>query len=369
MYFATIDCGTTNSRVFLLDKNLVVVGKGSRKVGVKDTAVHGSNHVLKVGLSELFEQTVASAGLKLSDIQCAVTSGMITSELGLLEVPHLRAPASLQNLADNVKPVRDRNIFPLDVPLLFIRGIKNAYPENATVREIRQVDFMRGEETQVVGLLALRPGLELPLTVVILSSHTKYISVSRDGRILGSLTTLSGQMYEALQTATSIGKSLTVPSGCPEEDAFEADVVDAAYEAVVRAGFLRAVLMPRFLDVLLHAPVHVRRLFTEAAIAAEDLKVLDEFPVAGFPPDTPFVLVGPPARCRVLRHLLETYSRIAKTVLCITDAEEIDRLSIHGATTIARAAGYLDPPQIPDEQPISGPVRGCPDRGSAERIA
>jgi len=342
MHFATIDCGTTNSRVFLLDEKCTVIGKGARKVGVKDTAVHGSNQVLKTGVAELFEQTVMTAGLALSDIKFAITSGMITSELGLLEIPHLLAPASLQNLADNVKPVRDRDIFPLDIPLLFIRGIKNAYPENATYRDLRQIDFMRGEETQVVGLLALRPGLELPLTVVILSSHTKYISVGRDGRILGSLTTLSGQMFEALQTATSIGKSIAMPSGYPVEDTFEAEVVDAAYDAVVHTGFLRTVLMPRFLDVLLHAPVHLRRLFTEAAIGAEDLKVLDEFSVVGFPTETPFVLVGPPGRCRVLRHLLETQSRAAKAVSCITDAEEIDRLSIHGATTIARAAGYLE---------------------------
>ena len=364
MHFATIDCGTTNSRVFLLDKNLVVVGKGSRKVGVKDTAVHGSNHVLKTGLSELFEQTVASAGLRLSDIQCAVTSGMITSELGLLEIPHLRAPVSLQGLADNVKPVRDRDIFPLDIPVLFIRGIKNAYPEKATVRDLRQIDFMRGEETQVVGLLALHPELQRPLTVVILSSHTKYISVGATEEILGSLTTLSGQVFEAIQTATSIGKSIAVPDGSPEGAAFDADVVDAAYEAVVRAGFLRTLLMPRFLDVLLHAPAHARRLFIEAAIGVEDLKVLDEFPVVGFPTDAPFVLVGPPGRCQVFRHLLEAHGHTGKVVTCITEAEEIDRLSIYGATTIARAAGYLEPPpQIPDEQPVSGPVRGCQERG------
>jgi hypothetical protein len=82
-------------------------------------------------------------------------------------------------------------------------------------------------------------------------------------------------------------------------------------------------------------------LFLDAAIGAEDLKVLAEFPVAGFPIDTTFVLVGQPGRCRVFRHLLEKHHKRARAIACITDPEEIDRLSIHGAVVIAREAGYL----------------------------
>jgi 2-dehydro-3-deoxygalactonokinase len=341
MFFATIDCGTTNSRVHILNQDCAIVGKGSQKIGVRDTAIHGSNQVLREGLAALFARTVAEGGLALSDVRLAITSGMITSELGLLEIPHLRAPAGIEHLARSVTYVDDRKVFPLEVPILFIRGIKNAYPDGATYRQIRQIDFMRGEETQIAGLLALRPDMERPLTVVVLSSHTKYISVSRDAQILGSLTTLSGQVFEAIQAATSIGKSIALPDGCAEDDFFDAEVVDAAHEAVVRGGFLRALLMPRFLDVLLGAPVRLRRLFTEAAIGAEDLKALAEFPAAGFPARTAFVLVGQPGRCRPFRHLLETYHQPAGTVSCITDAEEIDRLSIHGAIAIAREAGYL----------------------------
>jgi len=56
---------------------------------VRDTAVHGSNQALKDGLADLFRRTVEEAGLALSDVRLAITSGMITSELGLLEIPHL----------------------------------------------------------------------------------------------------------------------------------------------------------------------------------------------------------------------------------------------------------------------------------------
>ena len=339
MHFATIDCGTTNSRVFLLDEKCTVIGKGSRKVGVKDTAVHGSNQFLKTGLSELFEQTVASAGLRLSDIQCAITSGMITSELGLQEIPHLWAPAGLAELAESLTVTQDPTVFPLDLPLVFIRGIKNPYPPETTYEDIRRIDFMRGEETQIMGLLT-RPDLPRPpLTAVVLSSHTKYIHVSHDGRIAGSLTTLSGQVFEAIQQATSIGKSIAA-EGEPEPQDL-ALAVNTAFDAVRHAGFLRALLMPRFMDVLLKVPAEVRRTFVEAAIAAEDLQVLQDFPLVGFPQDCPMILIGSPRRCRVFREVLTRALETGLAIAEISAVEAVDRLSIDGAVWIARRAGWL----------------------------
>jgi len=45
MYLATIDCGTTNSRVYIVDENGKVLTRFSEKVGVRDTAIHGSNQI------------------------------------------------------------------------------------------------------------------------------------------------------------------------------------------------------------------------------------------------------------------------------------------------------------------------------------
>ena len=339
MHFAAIDCGTTNSRVYVLDERLHVIAKGSKKVGVRDTAITGSRQVLRDGLAEIFERAVGDAGLQVRDIACAVTSGMITSEIGLLEIPHMVAPTGLAELSAGVMPVRDPTIFPVDVPLLFIRGVKNAYPAETAMRDIRRVDFMRGEETQIMGLLAY-PGIPAPpFTAVVLSSHTKYIPVNADGRIAGSLTTLSGQLLEAIRHGTSIGKSIETPETDPGTP--DRSVVDIAYDAVTQAGFLRSLLMPRFMDVLLGIPARLRRCFLEAAIAVEDLQVLREFPLLGFALDTPFVLIGPRPRCEIFRHLLGTYSGITREISEVSNTEEVDRLAILGAVAIAQQAGYL----------------------------
>ena len=49
MYLATIDCGTTNSRIYIVNENAEILGKATKKVGVRDTAINGSNEVLKQG--------------------------------------------------------------------------------------------------------------------------------------------------------------------------------------------------------------------------------------------------------------------------------------------------------------------------------
>jgi len=340
VHFATIDCGTTNSRVYVLDGSLRVVAKGVKKVGVRDTAISGSRRALREGLRDLLQATVREAGLCERDLACAVTSGMITSEIGLLEIPHLWAPAGIDDLAAQVRRVRDPEVLPVDVELVFIPGIKNRYPADASYREIRRVDFMRGEETQIAGLLSLAGMSAPPLTAVVLSSHTKYIPVTADGRIAGSLTTLSGQVFEAIRQGTSIGKSIEAPETWAT--ALDTAVVDTAYDAVIHAGLLRALLMPRFLEVLLGVPASARRLFLDAAIGAEDLQALREFPLLGFAGDTPFVLIGRATRCAIFRYLLTRYVGLAQEIREVSDADDVDRLSILGAVAVAHRAGYLE---------------------------
>ena len=342
-YFVVIDCGTTNSRVYLLNKNKQMITKGSRKVGVRDTALHSTRDILRMGLKELIEETVFSAGLSIKDISFAIASGMITSEIGLLEIPHLWAPVSIDDLASHIKVVQDPEILPLDIPFYFIRGIKNYFLENATYKDIRKIDFMRGEETQVAGLLSTYPNLKLPVIVIILSSHTKYIYINQEQDITGSLTTLSGQIYEALKKETSIGKSITPDENYSNPNYFDTEVIDSAYQVVKHCSFLRALIMPRFMEILLKSPWYERELFINVAISTEDLKVMEDFPMMGFSLEKPnFFLVGNQNRCRLLEYLLNRYLDTDKTIHLLYDKNEIDNLIINGAIEIAKRSKYFD---------------------------
>ena len=341
MPFAVIDCGTTNSRIYLLDENYKIIKKGNKKIGVRDTVLHGSNEVLKLGLKKLMEETILSSDLKIQDIKFAIASGMITSEIGLIEIPHLRAPIGISDLAKNIKVVQNKKIFPLNIPLYLIRGIKNYFPENTTYKDIRKVDFMRGEETQVAGLISLYPELSYPVTIVVLSSHTKYIYINKEKKICSSLTTLSGQTYEAIRKNSSIGKSIKSDKSKQAENYFDADVIDTAYDSVKNAGFLRTLMMPRFMEVLLKTKWYERRLFINAAIVAEDLRALNEYKTLNCLLNCDFVLIGHKIRCKILSYLLKKYYRVTEKIKCIYEKGEIDQLSIGGGITIAQTAGHL----------------------------
>lgn len=74
---ATIDCGTTNSRFSLVNEKGEVLYRAAKKVGVKDTAIRRSNEFLKEGLRELFDETLAGAGIAKSSVDLMISSGMI----------------------------------------------------------------------------------------------------------------------------------------------------------------------------------------------------------------------------------------------------------------------------------------------------
>lgn len=352
-----IDCGTTNSRLRIVDERGAVLGRAAAKIGVKDTAVQGSNRALREGLEELFRVALDSAGLGAEKVDFVISSGMITSELGILELPHLPAPAGLPDLARTLTRVEGERRLALAPELYLVRGVKNA-PDpqpGSPVAAVRALDFMRGEETQIMGFLELY-GAGEPTTIVNLSSHTKYISVDESGRIRGSVTTLSGQVYEAVLKETFIGKSVSPPAnrdGGPERTpdtegdsgvpAAELEAaMDLAADLVESAGFLRSLMVPRFLDTLMDTNRRIRKRFVESCLAADDLSAMNLFPEYGFPIGSRVVLVGLPERCGIFEHLLRRSGRAREArIETISDADEVLRLAAVGALAIARAAGLL----------------------------
>jgi len=350
-----IDCGTTNSRFQVVDENGAVLGRAAAKIGVKDTATRGSNRALREGLEELYRSALGASGLSPGGLDFVISSGMITSELGILELPHLSAPAGLPDLARSLTKVEGTDRLAFDPELYLVRGVKNV-PDPAPgspIAAVRALDFMRGEETQIMGFLELYGG-GVPTTVVNLSSHTKYISVDESDRIRGSVTTLSGQVYESILKETFIGKSVSPPaagddgtapdpardSGAPAAELTAA--VDLAAELVASAGFLRSLMVPRFLDTLMYTDWRIRKRFVEACLAADDLSAMNLFPEYGFPVGSRIILVGLPERCGIFEYLLRKSGRAGEArIRTISDPDQVLRLAAVGALAIARAAGLL----------------------------
>lgn len=331
---AVIDCGTTSTRVYIIDDNMEIVSEGYRRVGVRNTSMTGSKETLRNGVKEAIIEATQKANMLVEDLDFAVASGMITSEIGLIEIPHLITPIGQEELVKNLTLTNGMDVVGLPVKIVFIPGIRNDYGENATLHDIRNVDFMRGEETQIVGIWD-EFGDNDSINVIVLSSHTKLIHINKKGQVEASLTTISGQLYEAILKETMIGKSLTEESN--EESGgygFE-EVADIAYSVQKEVGLDRCLMIPRFMQVLLKTDYKERNLFLDSAIAADNMSLIAEFIRQGYKADK-YILFGHKARCEIYSYLIIKTFGDHLNVISISDKDKLSQLTVRGAINIIK---------------------------------
>lgn len=184
--YVTVDGGTTNTRVSLVTDGSVLdtvklgIGAGARDRDALAQAIKGA-------IAKLLERHRMTEG----DIHRILASGMITSEYGLCELAHITAPAGIDQLHGSMHETVIGDVS--SVPFVFIRGVKTA------CEDIRSADMMRGEETELMGLIDEK-GHEC--VYVLPGTHSKIVSVDREGRITNFSTMMTGEMIAALSQHT-----------------------------------------------------------------------------------------------------------------------------------------------------------------------
>lgn len=189
----TIDAGTSNLRIRIIESNKV-------------TFELKENYGVKIGkdkfqekLYVLLKECMKKNNLKIEEIEI-IASGMITSSLGLLEVEHIHVPVSLKKLAENIVKVK---FFEFEINLIPGIKVKKEYFKN---ENIKSVDVIRGEEVEVFGILNQIDTIE-PTLIILPGSHNKFIEV-KDGEIINFLTTMSGEIYDAMTKHTILKNSV-----------------------------------------------------------------------------------------------------------------------------------------------------------------
>ncbi len=185
--YILIDGGTTNTRVGLwLDGKTVETVKiplGARKS-------MGGTAALKSEIKKAMNTLCQTWQVAEQNITKILASGMITCEFGLVNLPHISVPAGIEELRASVYETVIPEIS--SVPITFIRGVK-------TVGSLSETDMMRGEETELMGLLEYADQNAL---FVLPGSHSKLIETDENGRIIRFSTTLTGEMIAALSENT-----------------------------------------------------------------------------------------------------------------------------------------------------------------------
>jgi len=258
-----VDMGTTNTRVWLTCGD-PVVAHATELIGIRDSA-RDDGRAIRNALRELIARVRHEAQQhgEVCTPNYIVAAGMIGSNLGLEEVPHVQAPAGIDELAAAARWCRFMEVS--DLPFLLVPGVRSG-SANATVESMLQIDVMRGEETLCAGLLALGI-IEPPATVLNLGSHWKAIELDRGGRIRSSVTTLSGELLHAVQTHTVLVGSLARER--PER--LSSRWVEAGMKEQRRSGLARALFCVRSLDLAHEGSPEDRLAFAVGVFIAADL--------------------------------------------------------------------------------------------------
>lgn len=171
--FVAGDWGTSHLRLFLCDQTGSVL---DRIEGPGVAAVASA-------FPELFESLLKSWESRHGALS-AVLCGMIGSSIGWAQTPYVECPARPAGIIDACLALR--------------AGAVRLIPGISCENRFGAPDFMRGEETQLLGALALDPRLSTGRHLLCLpGTHTKWVALE-DGFIKEFLSAPTGELFAVL---------------------------------------------------------------------------------------------------------------------------------------------------------------------------
>lgn len=291
----TIDTGTTNTRVALFDDKQRV-DQVKANVGVRNTSIDGNNQQLITTIADAVNELKSKHSLQDSDIQAILAAGMITSNLGLHEVPHLVAPVSLDSFATNIKSVVIPAISAL--PIHFIPGVKNLDTDN--LESVAGLDIMRGEEVEALAIADLF-NINQDAIIALPGSHSKFVAIDSQQAIQGCCTTLAGELNAIITNHTILTSSL--------ENRFSESLCNDAllegYQAAEKYGLGHALFLIRLQEQFEGKPHEKLASFLIGVILHSDIKALSSAPQLRFTSETPVYIGGSGLLCQATAELLK----------------------------------------------------------------
>lgn len=191
------DWGTSSFRMRLFDIAMrdvigeILTDEGIAKMNNAWQEANSQNNT--VSKSSFFRQYLLKQIVLLSDKTSVnlnhvsiVISGMASSTIGMEDVPYAKLPFAVDGADVGFKLLVSEKHFPHDI--ILVSGVCS---EN---------DVMRGEETQLIGLLTLleQSGNELNEGVLIFpGTHSKHIHIA-DGHLVGFKTFMTGEVFNIM---------------------------------------------------------------------------------------------------------------------------------------------------------------------------
>ncbi len=242
-----VDWGTTNLRAWAM-RGSEVVATASAPVGMASLTRDAFEPAL---LNVIDKWLAGNDSAPLPVIAC----GMVGARQGWQEAPYVAVP-SPPLVRDAMIPVtcKDNRI-----TVTIVHGLSQAHP----------ADVMRGEETQIAGLLAMDPDFEglacLPGT------HTKWAFI-RDGRIERFRTFMTGELFDTLARNSVLRHAVSDAAGFDGE-AFDAAALKAASDPAALSADLFSI---RAASLLEGTAPHVARAHLSGLLIGLEVAALGE---------------------------------------------------------------------------------------------
>ena len=231
-YFLSCDWGTSAFRLRLVKtNNLEVIAEEVSDKGIAGTfqswreAQHKDRITFYLDIiSEHIHKLEQRLSLNLGQVP-VILSGMASSSIGMLELPYQELPFALDGGGLKTEYLKASPAFPHD--LVLISGVKSEY------------DVMRGEETQLIGLVTEQPGAGQEQVFIFPGTHSKHIRVKGNNAVAFK-TYMTGEFF-ALLSQKSILSATVAPAENPEapglDAAFKQGIKDAVGANLLHAAF------------------------------------------------------------------------------------------------------------------------------------
>jgi 2-dehydro-3-deoxygalactonokinase len=196
-----VDWGTSSFRAYRLDASGAILDKRTAPLGILAVSDGQFAPALESQIGEWLEQGDAPV----------IMSGMIGSRQGWKEVPYARCPAGAEEIVAGVAMVS-------------WAGGRSAWiaPGLSCHSATGIPDVMRGEETQILGVLDELPGQSL--WICLPGTHSKWAHLE-SGRITEFATYMTGEVYAVMKAHSILGRMMR--EAAVDEDAFADGVVRA----------------------------------------------------------------------------------------------------------------------------------------------
>jgi len=196
-FLIALDWGSTRFRGWLLDSNGIEIDKIDEEFGI-----------LKIDNSQYLDVFEKQLGLWIKEHGSIpiIAAGMIGSRQGWTEAPYLNCPAGPEQLAQNLTYLKIKTkLINKPISMAIVPGIQ--YFENGIP------DVMRGEETQITGLVWSQHKVGL---CILPGTHSKWV-YTNNGRIESFTTFMTGEIF-SLMVEHSIVNRLMVGKSFNRDD-------------------------------------------------------------------------------------------------------------------------------------------------------